>query len=84
MKKLELLNKFQTVVIAYANDNNISLQAEFGSVEKFKDFVVALLFKMLIDMGKSTAEAYDLIFGDGEFNKLADDVWNRLNPAEVA
>jgi len=43
----QLLNEVQKLLINFANENNISLHAEFGTVEKFKQFVIAFTIKPL-------------------------------------
>lgn len=72
---INLLNKVQSLLIGFANDNGISLHAEFGTIDAFKQFVIAFTFRSLIDLGIETSEAYDIVFGDGAYEKLANDVW---------
>ena len=76
LNRLELLNSFQRLVIEFANKEGIILQNEFKSVDAFKEFVIGLLFRMLTDMGVETDTAFDLVFGDGAYNRLAESVWN--------
>ena len=71
----ELLNEVQKLLIDFANKNNISLHAEFGTVEKFKRFVIAFTIKSLTEIGVEIAKAYDIVMGDGAYNRLADEVW---------
>lgn len=75
MTGIEILNKFQAIVIDIAKKNGVSLQEEFGTVEKFKGFVIALTLKSLLDEGMAMNKAYDLVFGCGEYNKMAGKVW---------
>lgn len=75
----ELLNKLQTLLINFANERGINLQAEFGTVEAFKRFVIGLAFKVLVDAGISTQAAFDFIFGNGEYDRLATNVWEAAN-----
>lgn len=75
MTGTKLLNAIQAKLIEFANDNAISLHDEFGTVAKFKEFVIAFTFKMLIEVGCTTEKAFDIVFGDGSYNKLAEDVW---------
>ncbi len=72
-----LLNEVQKRMVDFANSNNISLHCEFGTVEKFKTFVVAFTIKMMVDIGIDIAKAYDIVMGDGAYNQLASDVWER-------
>ena len=74
----DLLNKMQAKMIEFANASGINLEAEFGSVEKWKEFVIAFTFKNLTEVGLSVEEAYNLIFGDGEYEKLFELTWNTL------
>jgi hypothetical protein len=73
----QLLNEVQKLLINFANENNISLHAEFGTVEKFKQFVIAFTIKSLTDIGVEIAKAYDIVMGDGAYNRLADEVWTK-------
>jgi hypothetical protein len=77
----ELLNAVQAMLIEFANSNNISLRDEFKSVDQFKQFVIALTVKSLTDNGIETSKAFDIVFGDGSFEQLANDVWQTLNTA---
>jgi hypothetical protein len=78
-KSLTLLNAVQKLLVDFANDQQISLAAEFGTVDNFKRFVIAFTFKQLTELGIETREAYDLVFGDGSYDRLAEDVWTRAN-----
>jgi len=71
----ELLNKVQTFMIDFANSKNIRLDREFDSVEQFKQFVIAFTFKTLREIGIETDTAFDIVFGDGAYAKLAEEVW---------
>jgi hypothetical protein len=75
-QSLELLNKVQSLLIEFANQEGISLQDEFASVEDFKKFVIGFTFKILTDKGVSTKDAYDMVAGDGAYDTLAERVWN--------
>lgn len=79
---LELLNKIQVMLIEFANKNGISLQAEFGTVEKFKQFVMAFTVKAIVDIcGMAVNQAWDIVFGSGSYEQLAESVWNATQPA---
>ncbi len=71
----QLLNEVQKLLINFANENNISLQSEFGTVEKFKQFVIAFTIKSLTDGGVEISKAYDIVMGDGAYSRLANEVW---------
>lgn len=75
MNGTELLNKVQAFMVDFANQKGINLKTEFGTVEAFKKFVIAFTFKTLIDIGLETKAAYDLVFGSGEYEALAERVW---------
>lgn len=74
-KSLDLLNKVQRLMIDFANSEGINLQDEFKTVDQFKDFVIAFTFTSLRNMGIETDKAFDIVFGDGAFDKLAEQVW---------
>lgn len=80
----ELLNEVQKLLIDFANKNNISLHAEFGTVEKFKQFVIAFTIKSLTDNGVEVAKAYDIVMGDGSFTALADEIFAATYPKATA
>jgi len=76
----ELLNAIQNMLINFANENAISLADEFGTREKFSQFVFSFTIKSLVDIcGLDTKAAYDFVMGDGAFAKLADECWQQLN-----
>lgn len=77
-KSLELVNAAQKFIIASANEGGINLRDEFETVEDFKKFVIAMTIKTLVDGGYEVAKAFDLVVGDGAFERLADEVWNNL------
>ena len=76
----ELLNAIQNMLINFANENAISLADEFGTREKFAQFVFSFTIKSVVDIcGLDAKTAYDFVMGDGAFAKLADDCWQQLN-----
>jgi hypothetical protein len=78
----ELLNAAKDQIIKIANSNSMNLKDEFGTPENFKNFVVSLTIKMVMDIGKiSIQEAFDLVMGGGSFQKMSDDIWTQLNNA---
>jgi hypothetical protein len=70
-----LLNEVQKLLIAFANEEGISLHAEFKTVEAFKQFVIAFTIRSLMEIGLEINKAYDVVMGDGSYEKLANDVW---------
>ena len=77
-KPTDLLNKVQAMLIEFANANNINLRDEFKTVDDFKSFVIAFTFKSLTEIGMAANDAYDMIFGAGEFDALASRIWNAV------
>jgi hypothetical protein len=78
----ELLKKTQSAIIAVANKNGIDLKAQFGTKEKFGDFVVFATIQALMDQGGfAFRDAYDAVMGSGEFQRLSDAVWE-MNAAQ--
>lgn len=74
----ELLNNVKNLIIATANKDGRSLQDDFGTVEKFKDFVIAFTLRSLTEvMGMDISEAWDIVMGDGSFQTLCDDCWTK-------
>lgn len=83
-KPFELLNKVQEFVIKFANENSVNLHDEFGSEDKFKEFIVSLSVKTLVDSGLSVETALDLVLGEGDYAKIANDCWNTVNAESVS
>ena len=68
-----LLNAIKDEVIRIANSDSISLADEFGSPEKFKEWLISFTIinvKKTLECG--IAEAYDIVLGDGSFGDLLD------------
>lgn len=74
---LNLLNTVQRMVIDFANSEGINLQQHFKSIDQFKTFIVALIIKTLVDNGVAIDKAYDTVMGDGEYENLANEVWEQ-------
>lgn len=72
----KVLNEIQRLIINFANEKGILLQAEFGTPEKFKQFVIAFAFKILTDNGMSVKNAMDFLMGDGTYDQISTAVWN--------
>lgn len=77
----KLLNEVQKLLIAFANEQGISLRTEFGTVEEFKRFVISFTFKVAVDAGLTVRTAYDLVMGNGAYDKLANDLWESFQTA---
>jgi len=75
-QSLELLNNVQSLLVEFANKEGINLQADFGTVEEFKKFVISLTFKMLTDIGVEVKDAYDMVFGEGRYETMVNQIWN--------
>ena len=75
----ELLNKVQSTLVAFASEKGINLQAEFGTVEKFRQFVIAFTLRFLVDAGLNAQEAFNAVMGANAFQSLAESVWSELN-----
>ena len=80
----DLLNRVQRLLIDFANQNSISLDAQFGTVDRFKEFVIAFTFRVLTDAGMSTEAAFDAIFGGGAYEDLAERTWHTLQAKDAA
>lgn len=75
MTSTQRLNQVQKLLIGFANEKGIDLRKEFGTVEAFKKFVIAISLKALLDAGLSMQVAWDAVMGEGEYDKLIADVW---------
>jgi hypothetical protein len=82
-KPFELLNKVQEFVIKFANENSVNLHDEFGTEDKFKEFIVGLSIKTLVDCGLSVEAALDLVLGEGTYAKIAEECWNTIEAKSV-
>lgn len=76
-----LLNEIKNLFIDFANKEGIILAEHFETPDKFKEFIIAIVFTKLKELGLDTDKAFDAIFGAGAFKKLADDVFESLNAA---
>jgi hypothetical protein len=72
MSNTDLLNGIQSIIIDFANREGINLADEFATVQDFKQFVIALTFKQLTDMGIEVEKAFDMTLGDGQFQAMFD------------
>jgi hypothetical protein len=74
---IELLNKVQSHLIEQATAAGILLSDEFSTTEEFKRFVIGAAFKGLRDAGASVQVAYDAVIGEGAYENLAGDVYDK-------
>jgi hypothetical protein len=72
MNKLSRVSK---LFIEFANNNKISLAAEFGSQEAYERFIVAMAIKALTDAGVQMSVAFDAVLGDGEYKKISEEIF---------
>jgi len=75
MESLALLNEVKDLFIEFANKSNIDLQERFGTVEKFRKFLIAFTFMQLTEMGVEVKDAYDIVMGCGQYDALIEKVW---------
>lgn len=80
-KGTQLLKQAQKIIIDFANANGISLQDEFGTPERFRQYVISYTTKTLIDRGMTIEAALDLLCGDGTYQRICDECWATLNAA---
>jgi hypothetical protein len=75
----ELLMKVQRFVIDTATENGQLLDDQFASKNDFKQFIIALTMRMLIDqIGMTTEQAFDAVMGAGRFQALCDESFEKL------
>jgi hypothetical protein len=78
---LQALNAVKNKIVKFANEKGIDLQAEFGTPDKFKNFVISLCLKTLIDAGATPQEALDAVLGEGTYESILTEVWNKAQQA---
>jgi len=76
MSNLKAINEVKNLIVKAATDAGINLADQFETPEAFKRFVLAFIFKNLRDMGVETKEAFDLTFGEGQYDELVHNVWS--------
>ena len=70
------LTQISKLVIETATRQGISLHEQFGTRERFQQFVIALTIQGIMDVGGlELPAAYDLVMGDGAYRALSDAVW---------
>lgn len=77
MTSTQRLNAVQKFLVEFANEKGIDLRKEFGTVAKFKEFVIALSIKALLDAGLEMKVALDAVLGDGTYDGIVEQVWNQ-------
>jgi hypothetical protein len=71
-----ILNAVSANIIDFANNAGIDLRNEFSSKDEFKNFVIGMAFKILVEhAGMAVDKAYDLVFGEGSYDSLVEQVW---------
>jgi len=75
MSNLKAINEVKNMIVKAATENGIDLADQFETPEAFKRFVLAFIFKNLRDLGVPTNEAFDLTFGEGQYEELVHNVW---------
>ncbi len=74
MASNDYLNAVKSVIIDFANNNNIDLMAEFGSVANFKNWVISFAIKYAIDNGFDATTAIDMVLGNGTTDQIVSDI----------
>lgn len=77
-KSLELVNAVRGFIVEQATKKGIFLQNEFETQEKFQTFVIAVTIKQLVELGLTVEEAFDAALGDGSYERLVQEVWEKL------
>jgi hypothetical protein len=75
---VELLQAAKRLVIDHANANGIALATLFESKEKFEDAIIGLVVATLIEIGLPVEDAYNTVFGAGEYEKLRDGIYQQF------
>ena len=84
MLNTEVLNGLKSLMINHANENQINLRAEFGTPEKFNNFIVNFAINQLVELGMPIEKAFDAILGAGEYDKLCSQVYNICEAERLA
>ena len=80
---IELLNAAKDFIINQANEEGVLLADIFGTPEDFRQAVISIVITTVMDiMSVEMPEAYDIVMGDGSYQKLLDMCWAELNPAQ--
>jgi hypothetical protein len=75
---LELLTSLKRFLVDYATEQGICLNEQFGTMQKFDVYVFAIAVKGLMDQGMSCKEATNAMLGDGAYDRLAGQLWDRF------
>lgn len=68
--------------MTYSKNMNNELLNEVAAVLNItdKNVVITATIKSLIDIGFTVKESWEMVFGDGSYEKLASDVWQDFLP----
>lgn len=68
--------------MTYSKNMNNELLNEVAAVLNItdKNVVITATIKSLIDIGFTVKESWEMVFGDGSYEKLASDVWQGFLP----
>ena len=78
---MEIISRVAKYFTSAANEKGIDLQAQFGTKERWIEFVIAVTFKGLTDAGASTEKAWDILFGRGAYEELFEAVCENAKAA---
>ena len=53
-----------------------TIAAELGTEDK--NACISIAIKMLVDSGKTVREAFEIIFGEGSYEKMAEKIYSSL------
>ena len=71
----KVISLVQASVIETAKIKGINIQDEFGTVDKFKNYILSFTIKTLVDFGIEVKVAFDMVLGEGKHRELADRIW---------
>ena len=67
---LDLISEVQSKMVDMASTKGIDLAEEFGTPGEFNQFVIAYTLKTLRKLGRTSEEAWDIVFGKGSYQDL--------------
>lgn len=74
----KVLTEVQNGMVEIANEKGIDLSSQFETPEAFKSFVISYTIKTMVKSGYEVKDAYDAIMGSGQYQNLANNVWESL------
>jgi len=77
---IKLLNFVKDSVIEQCNSEGVNLADHFETPKEFRQFIAELSIKLVVEIGISVNDAVDIVLGDGSFDEIAGDIWERLQP----